>query len=937
MCGRQVVSWRCSRCVAVLLVVGLGMARPAATQVTSGAILGAIVDAQGGVLPGVTVTARNIETGVSRTSVTDGTGLYRLAGLPVGRYELAAELPGFATLTVPNLTITINLELRRDLTMTLEGVQETVTVSGAAPIIDTATSAVAAVVTQEQIQTLPIPDQQPMFLATLMPGTSTDTMRDRRTAATVGSAASHNATAVLVDGLMNRSLNAGDAREDLPQAAIREFTVNVSQAGAEFGGTTGGVVSIVTRSGTNQWHGEVFEWFRDKSLNRMDLFEERLHKETGVPKAAYRRHLYGGAVGGPIIRDRAHFFVAGQKKPVTEVLTISTGRPEFYSSVEGAFENETETNLFFLRGDLKIAEPQSLFVRYNYYRDFADCEDCGGTTAANGARESPRPNLSAGHTWVLGSRAVNEARFMHAILYANYTQSGREFWKGEMGDFNPSRLQALTPVFVFPSLTWGTNRALNRIQEFWEFRDDFAVSTGRHNWKFGFDYLNMPGREEANVGSSLGTWTFAQDQLFNPNDPASLANLRNPIQFTATFPAFVSYRKNRQFQVYLQDDWRPQANLTFNLGVRYDLQKDSFNEYFDVSEWPRPIPFVDPKSRGDYNNVSPRLGVNWDLSDNGVSIVRAGYGIYYGYMQGAVQASEANNLKQHNINLRNPSHPDPYGGLDPLTFATVVATPNINTIADDIRNPAAHTGSVGFSRALRSDMAIHLDAVYTKTMDYFSTRNINTPDPVTGRRQRSEWGRIIENGNENTDVYKAFFVRLDKRYSNNYLYMLSYTLSKRDNDIQGTNSGAVTDFFNPRFDWGPGSTDRRHSFVASGSVMLPHDVNLGGVWTLRSSMPFSARAGIDLNRDGANTDYVPGTTRNQGNRNLDIGLVNAWRAQNGRQPISADRFDSNRVNNVDVRVSKAFRIGGDRRLELVLQVFNVFGCRTRYRMRSASF
>lgn len=932
MSTSKVLSRRLSASVTILaLTLVVGYVVPAAAQVTSGAIMGTVTDAQGGVLPGVSVTAVNAGSGLVRTTVTDERGLYRLAGLPVGSYDLKADLQGFAAVNIPGLVITINLELQRNMTMSVQGLQESVTVTAEAPLVDTTRSTVSVAVTQAEIASLPIVDQQPLMLAILMPGTSTDTMRDRRTAATVGSAASFNETTVLVDGLMNRSANAGDAREDYPQSAVQEFVVNVSQAGAQFGGTTGGVVSIVTRSGTNQFHGETYEWYRGKALNRMNLIEQQLHDKQGIPKAEFKRNLYGGAFGGPLVQNRLHFFLAGQMKPVSTVQTVNTGRSDLYQAVEGSFANKTETNLIFSRVDWAMTHNQNLFARYNYYNDFSDCLTCVGQVAAAGARESPRPNFSAGHTWVLGSHAVNELRVMRAVLHANYTQSGTDFWPGPrlnpftsgttaLGDFSPTRFANLTAVFIFPSLTYGTNTALNRNQYFREIRDDYTVTAGRHNWKAGFDYLSTPGAEETNVGTSLGTWTFTTDQFFNPNDPASLAKLAKPTRFQATLPAFVSERENLMLQFYAQDDWRPRSNLTLNLGVRYDLQKHGLNEDLNVSIYPKPVPFVDTSHRGDNNNVSPRLGLSWDIKNDGKSVVRAGYGMYYGNALNAAAAQEREIFSQETIDISNPSYPDPYGGLTPLAFASTRAR-DASVLANDLREPVSYTSSVGFSRTFSTDMAINLDGVYTDTKDQFAQANINTPDPITGTLAYPTWRRVRVTGNRGFNTYKALFVRLDKRLSHNYQYRISYTLSKRDEGPRGT----VTNFFNQANDSGPGATDRRHALVANMAVQLPGDFSLGAIWSLRSTMPFSALAGIDLDKDGAITDYVPGTTKNQGNRNLDLGLVNAWRAKNGLGPIPADQIASNRYNNVDLRFSKSIRVGGMNRIELALQLFNVFG------------
>jgi hypothetical protein len=174
-------------------------------------------------------------------------------------------------------------------------------------------------------------------------------------------------------------------------------------------------------------------------------------------------------------------------------------------------------------------------------------------------------------------------------------------------------------------------------------------------------------------------------------------------------------------------------------------------------------------------------------------------------------------------------------------------------------------------------------------------------------------------------------VRLDKRYANRHQYLLSYTLAKQNNTGAGTQP-LLADFYNPGLDYGPGSADRRHTLVASGSYLLKYDVNVGAVWMLRSAMPFSARAGVDLNNDGstldtAEGDYVPGTTRNIGNRDNErmLTAVNAFRALNGRAPIDASQIDTNEFNRFDIRVSKAFALAGNRRVELIAQVFNLFG------------
>jgi hypothetical protein len=198
-----------------------------------------VADAQGGVLPGVTLTLRNADTGVIRTSVTEADGAYRFAGLPPGRYDLKAELSGFSSVDIKDTTLRIGLEVRRDVKMNIETLQESVTVVGQAPVVETTRSEVAQVVTQQQIESLPVNNRQAITLALLLPGTSQDGTRPRKVNATVGSGGSWYASAYLVDGVTNQETQAGEPRQDFPQGGIQEFKVNVSQAPAEFGGTSG--------------------------------------------------------------------------------------------------------------------------------------------------------------------------------------------------------------------------------------------------------------------------------------------------------------------------------------------------------------------------------------------------------------------------------------------------------------------------------------------------------------------------------------------------------------------------------------------------------------------------------------------------------------------------------------------------------------------------
>jgi hypothetical protein len=919
-------SWRTAVVWLALLLFG----GPAAAQ-TAAVLAGTVTDAQGGVLPGTTLTVRNTETGLVRTAAADADGRYRFPALPPGPYTLKAELQGFAPVEVKDITLTIGLELSREVKMSLRGVEESVTVTARSPVVETTKSEVAGVVTQHQIETLPINSRQTLELALLMPGTSEDATRPRKVNTNVGAGGQYFQSAFLVDGVSNQEVIAGEPRQDFPQGAIREFRVNVSQAKAEFGGTTGGVVNIVTKSGTNQASGEAFEFFRDKSLNTMNKFEQLAHDTTGAAKPPFRRNQYGISLGGPLVKDKMHLFGAADLTETNQPITVNTGKPQLYSALEGVFPNKQYRRMAFARFDAQLQTNQSVFVRWGYERDHNTCEGCGGNVSSFSANtvEQQRNSVVAGDTWILSTNVLNEFRFQWAPFRFTLTPPGAQVWT-DVGQFPPERFAANTPVYNFPSVTWGSGAGRVQTEVWWEFRDDVTITSswrGTHTWKMGVASVRGPDFDDT-AGNTKGTWTFGADQLFKPNDPTTIANLKNPIQFTATLPPIGTHLANTWFQAYVQDDWKPANNLTLSYGLRYDLQTGVFNEDLDPNSFPRRIPFIDPRSRGDHNNVGPRVGLAWDILSDGKSVFRAGYGLYFRYLWSSF-AGEKNNLLQNNIIIRNPAYPDPYQGRDPLAFAST-ALPNITIMDNSLVNPYANSYNVGFSQALTTNLAVHMDGVYSETEKEPIADNVNTPDPVTRLRPLVEWGQINQFQSIGRLKYRALFARLEKRLANRYQFLVSYTLAKSDDNLPYAGLAAstnVTDANNPGLDYGPSRGDRRHAVVASASFLLPAAVNLGVVWTARSTMAFSARAGVDLNGDGVISDYVPGTTRNQGNRDT-AGLltaVNAYRAARGLAPIPDSQIDTNEYSSVDMRASKFLPVGGTRKIELIAQVFNIFG------------
>src|SRR6266516_6518625 len=584
-------------------------------------ITGSVKDSSGAIIPGATVTARNVDTGLTRVAVTDGAGEYRLPSLPPGRYSVGTELSGFSTETRPDIILIIDQTAILTFVLKPAAIAESVTVTGDSPIVDVTRSDVSTSVSTQQIQDLPVASRRWIDLAMLTPGTSQDNIRGffYRGNVNVGAGTREYSNGFVVDGVYNTWAEMGEPRQNFAMDAIQEFKVSTSNFKAEYGLATGGLVSVVTKSGTNQIHGSGLLFFRDASITAKEFFQ--------TTKPDYRRYQYGGTVGGPIVQDKTHYFFAYEGTKENQFFTVNA--KGLWPQYEGTFLSDQTRWTYNAKVDHQITQGQSLFFRYgaeDEYRPIitaASQAANGGTTAASASFDFAVPRKSAvfGHTWVMNDRTLNDARFQYA--YAKYEVSPPY----SHGDYAPAdfaaRLPLCTPVFVYPSITaGGCGNAQMGPESRWELKDDFSYLLpglgGTHQWKAGVDFSNIPF-EGDNTMSPLGSWNFPRDVPYDANDPTTF-----PTQYMNSLPTYANI-PTRTIAGYVQDDWQLRPGLTFNLVVRYDLQKGSFNEDVPTllgsiqeklgrdGSFPLDVSVVrQPQTgRGDFNNLGPRVGVAW--------------------------------------------------------------------------------------------------------------------------------------------------------------------------------------------------------------------------------------------------------------------------------------------------------------------------------------
>src|SRR5690349_5534968 len=369
-------------------------------QQTSGNINGRIVDAQGAAVPGVTVTAKSSQTGFTRSDLTDGEGVYRLTSLPVGPYDVTAELPGFSTFSRKDVVVNVAQTTDLNVELRLGGVTESVNVTAEVPMVKTTDSSVGGVVDVTKIESLPLNGRQFANLAITIPGVGlgfhSDPTKSTQYSPQIAGGNGRNVN-YQIDGGDNNDDTVGGLLQNFPLEAIQEFNFVTQRFKAEYGRSNGGVMNIVTKSGTNELHGSFFELFRDKSLNATTFSQEI----AGAEKSDYRRNQFGGSFGGPIIQNKAHYFFAIERTQQDTTQQVDTGN--LFPQENGTYPIPVRETLFTGKVTWNMTPSQYLSVRYGRNNN-SQPYGAGRQAAPSGwsTSENTFNSFNMNHNWVLG-------------------------------------------------------------------------------------------------------------------------------------------------------------------------------------------------------------------------------------------------------------------------------------------------------------------------------------------------------------------------------------------------------------------------------------------------------------------------------------------------------------------------------------------------------
>jgi hypothetical protein len=872
---------------------------------------GSVADSSGGVLPGVSVTIRHEATGVERSLVTDEQGVFRVPALQPGPYAVESTLMGFGK-DVRKIVLTVGQIADLRIALSVGTLQETVQVVGASAVveIETSKSDLSAVVNQEQLAELPVLNRGFVGLAQLLPGGGPARTADGRfgISTAFGGTNVRSMYSMQIDGGVMDHPIYGFAIVNVSQDAVQEFRVLRNQFDTEYSRAGTAVVNVVTRSGTNDLHGQMSYFGRDDKLNAKNAFART--------KPAFDAARVSGTAGGPILRNKAFFFAALEynRQNSTRIIALPAANP-FASQFNGVYDNGTRAKLAQAKIDYTPSAKHAFTTRYLYANDdIVESYELAENTALD------FNDISVSWNWTLGSATLNNLSVQFL-------------------DQDTQRFQTTPDTQVIrPSFTSG--RSPNLPQGFprnrYTVNDTFFWAPGRHATKFGVRMAYEDLSYNADYYGA-GVWQFNTDRPFARGDSTTW-----PTKFTiGNGPATKNYR-NTEWGFFAQDDVRL-GNVTANLGLRYDFDSnlrspDMIADLLANPQFAGLENLVTPDRGNDLNNIQPRFGFAWDTRGNGRTVVRGGYGLYSGRNRPWFNIRGDVVSNQFTAEISDPSllqfYPDQRSTLGGRTLEDFIRTAGGRALylpGDNLNLPYVHSATVGVAKMLPGETTLEVDLIHQVQKDLQTGRDANLParGPLaTNPRPYRQFSSVTLINSLTDSTYDALQAQLRRRFKG-ATWQVSYTLSKAISNDTNDNASFNTDPFNTfgNNDRGLDENDRRHALSVSVIAPLPWQIQLATIVSLRSGNPWDITAGVDLDGDGNNQDRPSGLVKNAGATESDgnLAIINSFRQSRNLAAITMEQLTrTSRDRVVDLRATKQFRIAASRRVDAFLEAYNLF-------------
>src|SRR5262245_46079273 len=793
----------------------------AVAQITSATISGTIKDETGGVLPGADVVVKNVETGFTRSAVTDSNGYFTVPGLAPGRYEARATLQGFTAAVQTGIVLEVAQQAGLNFTLKVGVTSETITVSGDSPLVDLRTSALSAVVDGKKIEELPLNGRNYIMLATLQPGVVQFTEKQTTSPTQRGVSLNINgmggrSNSFLIDGANMRgyagmaTVTAADST--LGVETIQEFRVVTNAFSADYGRAMGGVINIATKSGTNALRGSGFEFFRNSKMDARNFVDV-----GDAPP--FTRNQYGATAGGPVRQNKVFFFAGFERlqedlgttvitavptaavragavnpavRPYLDLYPLPNGRDLGPGIGQYTYQFTRPTRETFLQGrvDVVLTQNDFILVRHTYDGSRQVSPISTGSIATTGFSQFFTNSTSGNHFFTAEAKRtftqnlLNTARFSASVL--TYEQQA---------DNTLANGLAFTPEapFMGTILIGGLSQLGNYAAEpstqnidYLTWSDDVTYTKGKHLLKTGALVEHAYAQKLTTV-NSRGTYTFANLAQF-------LAGIPSRFQGNAPGSNFERKRPNTLFGFYVQDDYRVTSNLTLNLGARYEFftvpeDKDGLDAYLpDILTSPATSlggPFVNPSLK----NLAPRVGFAGDVTGDGRTAVRGGSGLYYD-TDGPYNSSLGISLQAppfvQPVNVTGAGIPFP---TPVFPSGTTGGALSMRTIDYRIGQPKGWTYNVNVQRELVGNWAAMAGWAGSRGYDLVNSIEGNPVVPVVqangslffpagAPRRNPAWSSIDYRMSDGRSTYNALQASLMKRFSGGYQAQLSYTLSK---------------------------------------------------------------------------------------------------------------------------------------------------------------